>query len=300
MNYVSFSDPAGSATWGVADHGTVHDLGPSGMDLAPSLHAAVAAGLFGRLTSADLEGAPAHAEEDITYLPCLTEPGKIICIGVNYRTHQEESGKTGQTAPTVFTRFADTQMGHLTPAVRPASTEKFDYEGEMALVIGKEAWHVAPEDAFDHVAGYANYNDFSVRDWQKAASQWIPGKNFPATGGFGPYLVPASDVGDVNELTLETRVNGEVRQHASVADLYFDIPTLIAYVTGFTRLHPGDVIVTGTPGGVGLFWGEGGLLTAGDEVEVEVTGLGVLRNTVVDESAGEQAAQEAGSLAHAG
>ena len=247
MNYVSFSAPDGTATWGVAVRGTVHDLGPSGKDLAPSLHAAVAAGLFGHLTSADLEGAPAHAEEDITYLPCLTEPGKIICIGVNYRTHQEESGKTGQTAPTVFTRFADTQMGHLAPAVRPASTEKFDYEGEMALVIGKEAWHVAPEDAFDHVAGYANYNDFSVRDWQKAASQWIPGKNFPATGGFGPYLVPASDVGDVNELTLETRVNGEVRQHASVADLYFDIPTLIAYVTRFTRHAPGDVIVTGTP-----------------------------------------------------
>jgi 2-keto-4-pentenoate hydratase/2-oxohepta-3-ene-1,7-dioic acid hydratase in catechol pathway len=300
VNYVSFSAPDGSPTWGVAAPGTVHDLGPSGKDLAPSLHAAVVAGLFGRLTSADLEGAPAHAEEEITYLPCLTEPGKIICIGVNYRTHQEESGKTGQTAPTVFTRFADTQMGHLAPAVRPASTEKFDYEGEMALVIGKEAWHVAPEDAFDHVAGYANYNDFSVRDWQKAASQWIPGKNFPATGGFGPYLVPASDVGDVRELTLETRVNGEVRQHASVADLYFDIPTLIAYVTGFTRLHPGDVVVTGTPGGVGLFWGEGGLLTAGDEVEVEVTGLGVLRNTVVDESATAPAAQVAGSLAHAG
>lgn len=300
MNYVSFSAPDGSATWGVAARGAVHDLGPSGKALAPSLHAAVVEGLFGRLTPADLEGAPTHAEEDVTFLPCLTEPGKIICIGVNYRTHQEESGKTGQTAPTVFTRFPDTQMGHLAPAVKPASTGKFDYEGEMALVIGKEAWHVAPEDAFDHVAGYANYNDFSVRDWQKAASQWIPGKNFPATGGFGPYLVPASDVGDVRELTLETRVNGEVRQHASVADLYFDIPTLISYVTGFTRLRPGDVVVTGTPGGVGLFWGEDGLLNAGDEVEVEVTGLGVLRNTVVDESAAEPAAQGTDSLAHAG
>jgi len=150
--------------------------------------------------------------------------------------------------------------------VKPASTEKFDYEGEMALVIGKEAWHVAKEDAFDYIAGYANYNDLSVRDWQKAASQWIPGKNFPNTGGFGPYLVPADVVGDVNELTLETRVNGEVRQHASVADLYFDIPTLINYGTGFTKLNPGDVIVTGTPGGVGLFWGEAGLLNDGDVV----------------------------------
>lgn len=300
MNYVSYTTPDGTATWGVAEQGTVHDLGPSGKNLAASLHEAVVSGVYGHLSAEDLSGAPTHAEEEISYLPCLTAPGKIICIGVNYRTHQEESGKTGQTAPTVFTRFADTQMGHLAPAVKPASTEKFDYEGEMALVIGKEAWHVAPQDAFEHVAGYANYNDFSVRDWQKAASQWIPGKNFPATGGFGPYLVPAADLGDVHELTLETRVNGEVRQHASVADLYFDIPTLITYVTGFTRLHPGDVIVTGTPGGVGLFWGENGLLNAGDVVEVEVTGLGVLRNTVQDESAAVPAPQEAGSLTHAG
>ncbi|MFI7495336.1 fumarylacetoacetate hydrolase family protein [Kocuria sp. M4R2S49] len=299
MNYVSYTTTDGTVTWGVAEHGTVRDLGPSGKGLATSLHEAVASGVFGRLTSDDLSGAPTHAEEDISYLPCLTAPGKIICIGVNYRTHQEESGKTGQTAPTVFTRFPDTQMGHLAPAIKPISTGKFDYEGEMALVIGKEAWHVSPEDAFEHVAGYANYNDFSVRDWQKAASQWIPGKNFPDTGGFGPYLVPAEDLGDVRELTLETRVNGEVRQHASVADLYFDIPTLINYVTGFTRLHPGDVIVTGTPGGVGLFWGEGGLLNAGDVVEVEVTGLGVLRNTVEDETPTAQTPQGADSLSHA-
>lgn len=284
MNYISYVTPEGTPTWGVVVQGTVHDLGPSGANLAASLHEAVAGGVFGTLADGDLAAAPTHDEKDISYLPCLTAPGKIICIGVNYRTHQEESGKTGQTAPTVFTRFADTQMGHLAPAIKPASTGKYDYEGEMALVIGKEAWHVAKEDAFDHVAGYANYNDFSVRDWQKAASQWIPGKNFPASGGFGPYLVPAADLGDVRELTLETRVNGEVRQHASVADLYFDIPTLINYVTGFTRLHPGDVIVTGTPGGVGLFWGEDGLLDAGDVVEVEVTGLGVLRNTVQDEA----------------
>lgn len=284
MNYISFTAPDGTPSWGVAVDGTVHDLGPSGKNIAESLHTAVVSGKFGTLTEADLQGAPTHQEPELELLPPLTNPGKIICIGVNYRTHQEESGKTGQNAPTVFTRFADSQMAHLAPAIKPASTDKFDYEGEMALVIGKEAWHVAKEDAFDYITGYANYNDFSVRDWQKAASQWIPGKNFPDTGGFGPYLVPADVVGDVNELTLETRVNGEVRQHASVADLYFDIPTLINYVTGFTRLHPGDVIVTGTPGGVGLFWGEGGLLNDGDVVEVEITNLGILKNTVKDEA----------------
>ena len=285
MKYLSFTTNDGQSTWGVSVDNRVYDLGPSGADKAATLDDAVVQGLFGSLKSEDIADAPSYAEEEITYLPVLTRPGKVICIGVNYRAHQEESGKTGQTAPTVFTRFADTHMGHEAPAVKPASTTKFDYEGEMALVIGKEAWRVERDEAFDYIAGYANYNDFSVRDWQKAASQWIPGKNFPATGGFGPYLVPAADVGDVDELSLETRVNGEVRQHASVADLYFDIPELMEYVTGFTRLHPGDVIVTGTPGGVGLFWGEDGLLNDGDVVEVEVTGLGVLTNRVVDELA---------------
>ena len=284
MKYISFSVGNSAPTWGVAEAGTVYDLGPSGANLSASLHGAVVDGKFGAITQDQLQSAPTHAESDVTLLPCLLDEHKVICIGVNYRTHQEESGHTGQKAPTVFTRFVDTHMGHEAPAIKPTSTEKFDYEGEMALVIGKEAWHVEKEDAFDYVAGYANYNDFSVRDWQKAASQWIPGKNFPNTGGFGPYLVPADVVGDVNELTLETRVNGEVRQHASVADLYFDIPTLINYVTGFTKLNPGDVIVTGTPGGVGLFWGEAGLLNDGDIVEVEVTNLGILRNTVVDEA----------------
>jgi 2-keto-4-pentenoate hydratase/2-oxohepta-3-ene-1,7-dioic acid hydratase in catechol pathway len=228
----------------------------------------------------EFRSAPSRAEADIEFLPAVTDPGKIICIGVNYRSHQEESGKTEQKAPTVFTRFADSQMGHLRPAQMPATTTKFDYEGEMALVIGKEAFHVAEADAFDYVAGYAAYNDLSVRDWQLAATQWIPGKNFPGTGGFGPYLVPAADLGDVNALTLETRVNGDIRQKASVSDLYFTIPQLIAYVTGFTKLSPGDVIVTGTPGGVGLFMEPSGLLSDGDVVEVEITGLGTLKNTV--------------------
>ncbi|NKX54201.1 fumarylacetoacetate hydrolase family protein [Arthrobacter mobilis] len=280
MKYASFTAANGSPTWGVVVGGTAFDLGPSGADLAPTMRAAVEEGIFGSVTEEQYIAAPAAPEADIEFLPAVTNPGKIICIGVNYKTHQEESGKTGQTAPTVFTRFADTQMGHLAPAIMPRSTTKFDYEGEMALVIGKEAWHVAEEDAWDHIAGYGAYNDFSVRDWQKAASQWIPGKNFPSTGAFGPYLVPAADLGSTDALTLETRVNGETRQKASVADLYFPIPELISYVTGFTRLSPGDVIVTGTPGGVGLFWGEGGLLSEGDVVEVEITGLGTLRNTV--------------------
>jgi 2-keto-4-pentenoate hydratase/2-oxohepta-3-ene-1,7-dioic acid hydratase in catechol pathway len=279
MKYASFLTPTGSSTWGVSIDGQAFDLGPTGLNLARTLRSAVEQGIFGELP-ASFRTAPTYAESDIEFLPAITDPGKIICIGVNYRSHQEESGKTEQKAPTVFTRFADSQMGHLQAAQMPATTTRFDYEGEMALVIGKEAFHVSEDEAFGCVAGYAAYNDLSVRDWQLAASQWIPGKNFPGTGGFGPYLVPAADLGDVNELTLETRVNGETRQKASVSDLYFTIPQLIAYVTGFTRLSPGDVIVTGTPGGVGLFMQPSGLLSEGDVVEVEITGLGTLRNTV--------------------
>ncbi|MDP9984590.1 2-keto-4-pentenoate hydratase/2-oxohepta-3-ene-1,7-dioic acid hydratase in catechol pathway [Pseudarthrobacter oxydans] len=279
MNYASFVSADGSPTWGIIAEERAYDLGPSGANLARTLRDAVERGIFGTVGE-EFRNAPSRAESDIKFLPAVTDPGKVICIGVNYRSHQEESGKTEQKAPTVFTRFADSQMGHLQPAQMPATTTKFDYEGEMALVIGKEAFHVAEEDAFNYVAGYAAYNDLSVRDWQLAASQWIPGKNFPGTGGFGPYLVPAADLGDVNALTLETRVNGDIRQKASVSDLYFTIPQLIAYVTGFTRLSPGDVIVTGTPGGVGLFMEPSGLLAEGDVVEVEITGLGTLKNTV--------------------
>jgi 2-keto-4-pentenoate hydratase/2-oxohepta-3-ene-1,7-dioic acid hydratase in catechol pathway len=283
MNYASFTARDGSPTWGVVESGTVYDLGPSGADLAPSMRAAVELGVFGA-AGERFRDAPAQAREHVEFLPPIPDPGKIICVGVNYRSHQQETGRAAhraeQTAPTVFTRFADTQIGHGAPALMPGANAEFDYEGELALVIGREAWQVTEADAFDHVAGYSPYNDFSVRDWQRATTQWTPGKNFPGTGGFGPYLVPAADVGDVDELVLETRVNGEMRQKASVADLYFTIPQLIAYITAFTRLSPGDVVVTGTPGGVGRFMNPPGLLSPGDVVEVEISRLGTLRNTV--------------------
>jgi 2-keto-4-pentenoate hydratase/2-oxohepta-3-ene-1,7-dioic acid hydratase in catechol pathway len=283
MNYASFLAADGSQTWGIVADGTAYDLGPTGANLAASLRAAIEGGTFGTVGD-EFRSAPSRPESDIEFLPAIPDPGKIICIGVNYRSHQNETGKAvhqkEQKAPTVFTRFADSQMGHLQPAQMPASTNEFDYEGEMALVIGKECFHVAEEDAFGLVAGYGAYNDFSVRDWQLTTTQWTPGKNFPGTGAFGPYLVPAADLGDVDDLTLETRVNGDIRQKASVADLYFSIPQLISYVTGFTKLSPGDVIVTGTPGGVGRFMEPSGLIGVGDVVEVEITGLGTLVNTV--------------------
>lgn len=279
MKYASFEAPDGSQTWGVEVAGLLHDLGPTGAQAAPTLRAYIESNGLSDV-DLDLANAPTVAVEDVSFLPPVTDPTKVVCIGVNYRSHQEETGKAAPAAPTVFTRFADSQMGHLRPAVMPASTTQFDYEGELAVVIGKAAWQVAEQDAWSVIAGYAPYNDFSVRDWQRAASQWTPGKNFPNTGAFGPFLVSADEVDDPTALKLETRVNGEVRQSASVADLVFTIPQLINYVTSFTPLSPGDVLVTGTPGGVGLFREPQGLLSAGDVVEVEIGGIGLLRNVV--------------------
>lgn len=283
MYYASFRAPDGAPTWGVVVGDTAHDLGPSGLGLAPDLRAAIERGVFGEIGDR-FRDAPARPRADVEFLPPVPDPGKIVCVGVNYRSHQRETGRAAhqaeQAAPTLFIRFADSQIGHEAPALMPTANAEFDYEGELALVIGREAWRVPESDAFDHVAGYGAYNDFSVRDWQLAATQWTPGKNFPGTGGFGPYLVPAADVGDVDQLVLETRVNGETRQKASVGDLYFTIPQLIAYITSFTRLAPGDVVVTGTPGGVGRFMDPPGLLGPGDVVEVEISRLGTLRNAV--------------------
>jgi 2-keto-4-pentenoate hydratase/2-oxohepta-3-ene-1,7-dioic acid hydratase in catechol pathway len=239
-------------------------------------------GALGPENLASLSARPAVGRpvDEVTLLPPIPDPSKIICVGVNYRAHRDEARHIEQRYPTIFTRFADTQMGHGATAILPLVTERFDYEGELAVIIGKSARGVAAADVWSYVAGLSVYNDFSVRDWQKHTTQWIPGKNFPGTGAFGPAMVTLDEVPDVNALTLETRVNGEMRQHASVSDLIFGIPALIEYITAFTPLAPGDVIVTGTPGGVGQFMDPPAFLTAGDEVEVEISGLGILRNTI--------------------
>lgn len=279
MRFASFITPQGLDTWGPEVDGRLLDLGPGGGGIAASLKEAVERGLLGE----DLarRTGPSYTIDEVTFREPIIDPGKIICVGVNYRSHQEEIGRAAPPAPTIFVRFADSQMGHLAPAVRPATTAQFDYEGELAVIIGAHAFHVSEADAFSVIAGYSVYNDFTARDWQRATSQWTPGKNFPSTGGFGPYLVPAADISDITALRLTTRVDGEVRQSASLADLVFTIPQIIAHITAFTALSPGDVVVTGTPGGVGLFMDPPRLLSGNEVVEVEITEVGVLRNPVV-------------------
>ncbi len=226
---------------------------------------------------------PEFGWSDVTLLPVIPDPSKILCIGLNYQKHKIETGRPDADHPTIFTRFSDSQVAHGQPMVKPTSSERFDYEGEMAVIIGRGGRNIASEDALDHIAGYACYNDGSVRNWQRHTSQFTPGKNFPATGGFGPYMVTPDEVGDYKTLPIQTRLNGEVMQEASLADLIFPLEDLISYCSAFTPLSPGDVIVTGTPGGVGDRRDPPVYMFAGDVVEVDIGRLGTLMNPIVDE-----------------
>lgn len=248
-----------------------------------SIQDVLAQELLPQLRAAAQSRRPGVAMDEVELLPVITHPGKILCAGVNYFAHREESGRSSTPDnPTLFIRFTDSQVGSGRQVCIPPVVTQFDYEGELAVIIGREGRNIALANAYDHVAGYACYNDFSARDWQRHSGQWTAGKNFPGTGAFGPYLVTSDDVPDVSSLELTTTVNGAVRQFARISQMIFSIPQLIAYISTFTALAPGDVIVTGTPGGVGLFRNPPEFLRPGDVVTVEVTGIGTLTNTVID------------------
>lgn len=226
-----------------------------------------------------------YAFDEIEFLPVIPVADKIICVGINYRPHIEETGREPPAYPMLFTRFPSSQTGHGQPLITPSVSGKFDYEGELAVIIGRGGRHIPEHGALRHVAGYACFNDGSVRDYQRHTSQFTPGKNFTRSGGFGPWMTTADEIGDPAALTLETRLNGTTMQSASVGDLVFDIPALIAYISTFAALLPGDVIVTGTPGGVGFVRKPPVYMKPGDVVEVDISGIGVLRNTVSEEVA---------------
>ncbi|NML18250.1 fumarylacetoacetate hydrolase family protein [Azohydromonas caseinilytica] len=246
----------------------------------PDLASVLRAGALADLEAAVRSSGTKVQLDAVQALPVIPAPGKIFCVGLNYKTHVAEMKRADADYPAIFVRFADSLIAAGDTMLRPSFSERFDYEGELAIVIGKGGRHIAQADAFDHIAGYACFNDGSVRDWQRHTHQWTPGKNFPGTGAFGPYMVTADEVGDVNALTLQTRLNGEVVQKASLSDLIFTIPVVIEYISRFTPLSPGDVIATGTPGGVGDKRQPPLYMKDGDVVEVEITGLGILRNPV--------------------
>lgn len=232
-----------------------------------------------------LSGAPTFALDAIEFRPPLTSSNKIICVGLNYRDHTNESGYKQPDYPTLFTRFTTSFVGHLAPIVRPSASDAFDYEGELVAVIGREGRHIGPSEALSHVAGYSIFNDGSIRDYQHRTPQWTVGKNFDATGSFGPVFVTADELPEgARGLKLETRLNGEVVQSSTTDRMIFDVATLVSIISEAMTLLPGDLIVTGTPAGVGHSREPKLYMRPGDVVEVEIEGIGTLRNPIVDES----------------
>jgi len=220
---------------------------------------------------------------EVILLPPIPNPGKIFCIGLNYEDHRQETRREKTEAPAVFVRFPESQVGHDQPILRPRESTKLDFEGEIAVIIGKSGRRISEKDSWDYVAGYSCYNDGSVRDWQWATTQWTAGKNFAATGGFGPWIVTADEIPAATELTLITRLNGVEMQHTTTALLVHTIPSLIAHLSTWVPLEAGDVIVSGTPGGVGARREPPVWMKPGDVVEIEVSRVGILRNTVADD-----------------
>jgi 2-keto-4-pentenoate hydratase/2-oxohepta-3-ene-1,7-dioic acid hydratase in catechol pathway len=272
------------ATWGLVEGDAVVDIGTAAGRGVPDLKSCIEQEAY-ELIRRESDSAPRHSMNEVTWLPVIPNPEKIFCVGLNYETHRKETGRAVVEHPTIFARFANTQTGHLTDIVRPRVSTHLDFEGELAVIIGKAGRYIARESAFEYVAGFSCYNDGSIRDWQHHTHQFTPGKNFPNTGSFGPWMVTPDELTEFGSRQIATRLNGEVVQQAHLGEMIFDIPTLIEYCSSFNPLAPGDVIVTGTPGGVGVKRTPPLWMKPGDVVEVEIDGIGVLRNGIADEEA---------------
>ena len=276
MRLVSFTRPDGTASYGTTDGATIHDAGA----VLPyaDLRAVLAAGATGQLAGKGT----ALAMSDVTLLSPVPNPDKILCIGLNYMSHIKETGRDKPAYPSIFNRYPSSILGHNVPLVRPKVSKEFDYEGELVAVIGKTGRNIPREAALDHVAGYTLFNDGSIRDYQMATPQWTLGKNFDATGSMGPDYVTADALpAGAKGLMIRTRLNGAVVQEANTDQLIYDVATLVEKLSAVMTLRAGDLIVTGTPSGVGMARKPQLWMKPGDVVEVEVDGVGLLRNRVV-------------------
>ena len=286
MKLISFVKE-GTPGWGALLDGGVVDLSRR-LPEYPTLKSAIEAQAMDRIRPI-VDGASSDIDMgSFEYAPAIPEPGMIICIGLNYEEHRSETKRERANYPTVFARFARTQIGHEEPMLLPAESTMLDFEGELALVIARDCRRVPADDAMSVIAGYACYNDASIRDYQRHTSQFHPGKNWPSTGAFGPVLVTADEISDPTELGIKTRLNGETVQEGRLDQLIFSIPELIAYCSTWTQLRAGDVIVTGTPGGVGAARTPPLWMKPGDLVEVEIDRVGLLRNPIVAERPGRE------------
>jgi 2-keto-4-pentenoate hydratase/2-oxohepta-3-ene-1,7-dioic acid hydratase in catechol pathway len=277
-------------SWGTyASDGGIIDLGAEFGTTIPTLRDYLAADDAAKAKVAEYVGtgfggnagkASDFPASDITLLEPIRNPDKIICVGWNYREHAKEAGIELPDHPTLFARWSNSHVPHENPILLPRESEKFDYEGELAAIIGKPARRVSEADALSYIGGYSIYNDATLRDYQRHSSQYMPGKNFFQSGAFGPCMVTADEIPEPADLTLETRLNGDVVQHTGIDDLIFSIPKLIAYISSFTELVPGDVIATGTPSGAGLGRTPPLWMKDGDTIEVEVSKVGILTNPI--------------------
>jgi 2-keto-4-pentenoate hydratase/2-oxohepta-3-ene-1,7-dioic acid hydratase in catechol pathway len=246
-----------------------------------SLREALAAGALDDIRKVIAGAKPDRKLSEITWLPAITDPEKILCAGINYRSHAAETGRELPKQPSMFLRLANSLTGHEGELIRPSVSQNFDFEGELAAVIGRGGRHIPAERALEHVAGYSCFVDGSVRDYQKFSV--TSGKNFPGTGPLGPWIVTTDEIPDPTRLTLITRLNGQEVQKSGTDLLIYSVPQIIAFCSDFTPLEPGDVIATGTPEGVGHRRNPPLWMKPGDVLEVEISGIGTLRNRVVDE-----------------
>ena len=287
MKLLSFSRN-GSASYGVASQGGIIDLGARLSRRWPSLSAALRDGAIEELRGRANGLEPDFPIDEIRFLPPILDPGRILCVGLNYKSHLEETRRKMPAYPMLFVRFPDSHVGHGEAMVRPRVSHEFDFEGELAFVVGRGGRHIRASEALESIAGYSCYNDGSVRDFQRHTTQFTPGKNFWHSGAFGPWMVTADEIPDPRGLALETRLNGLVMQSASTSDLLFDVPYLIEYISKIFPLRAGDVVSTGTAGGVGRARRPPVFLTPGDRIEVEVSGIGTLSNPVEEERPAEK------------
>ena len=266
-------------TYGVLNDQLVAELGNGEVPNAPDLKT------FISLSDAERAIAAAAAQfsiplTSIAFLPVIPNPEKILCVGSNYDEHRLEAGRLRSSHPGIFVRLASSITGHNTPIHLSLVSTDLDYEGELAVIIGKAGRYIKEEAALDYVAGYSCCNEGSFRDWQRHTHQISPGKNFPGSGSLGPYLVTCDEIQELNALRLQTRLNGTVMQSAKISEMIFSLQQIIAYISGFTTLAVGDVIATGTPGGVGFLRNPPMFMKEGDVVEVEIDSIGILRNHI--------------------
>ena len=284
MKLVSLQSADGTAVGLLTDDGVV-DLAQAAPHL-PSTMKGLLEEYGTDLTSAvrtKRDVAPVPLDE-VTLLPLVADAGKIICIGRNYAAHAREGGAEPLDYPDIFMRVPTSLTAHNQPIIRPKCSETLDYEAELVFIIGREVRHATEENALDYIAGYSMFNEGSVRNYQRKATQWTPGKNFDKTGAFGPALVTPDELPEaMHGVRIQTRLNGETMQDANTSDLIFPVRRLVAILSEIMTLEPGDVVVTGTPEGVGHARRPPVWMKAGDKVEVEIDGLGILKNTVEDE-----------------